>query len=84
MKPPMTTFPWDSTPMFTPTWREIAEKAKNYATARVRATGQYVKLVSIARLADGLELVEPAFVCRAAGQAGTELRTTEELCGFCL
>lgn len=84
MKTAMTLLPIDSVPVSTPTWNEIAGKAHNYKTARLRSTGEYVAIIGVRRFVDGLELAEPCFAVRVAGMAGYELRTTEELCGFCL
>jgi hypothetical protein len=76
--------PIDDIPVFCPTWEEIAGKAHHYQTARVRATGAYVKVCRVVRFVDGLETVEPLFACRHIGEASVTHYSTEELCAFCL
>lgn len=78
----MRMLPIDSIPAWCPTWDEIKSKAHLYQTARLRSTGQWVKLCGVTRFVDGLELTEPVFRCRAIGMAGIEHRTTQELCAF--
>lgn len=78
----MTIFTWDDVAHFTPTWNEIAGKAKNYSTARKRSTGEIVRLCGIGRYLDGCELAEPVFLVRDS--IGACHMATEELCGFVL
>lgn len=78
------TLPIDSVPCSCPTWEDIAGKAHLYETARLRSTGEYVKLCRVVKFIDGGELKEPVFACRIPSMGGVEHRTTEELCDFCL
>ena len=84
MKSEMQILPIDSIPVFCPSWESIKHKASLYQTARLRTTGEHVKLCRLVSVVDGLKLAEPVFAVRVAGMAGVEHRTTEELCGFTL
>ena len=76
------TYAWDSIPHYSPDWAEIAGKAQYYKTAFRRSDGRCIALHGITRFADGLELVEPVFMCR--DEFGLTRMTTDQLCGFCL
>lgn len=78
----MVLYPWDSVPHFSPEWKDIEGKARNYQTARKRATGEIVKLCGITKYCDGLELSEPCFIVRDS--IGVAHYSTVELCGFVL
>jgi hypothetical protein len=79
----MKTIPLD-TKRFMPTWTEIKDKAHLYATARLRTTGEWVKIVAVVKYMDGLQLAEPCFAVRFQNEAGHGYYKTEELCDFCL
>lgn len=77
---PTPTIPINSVPCFCPTWDEIKGKAHMYRTARLRSTGQHVKLA-------GLHGPGSFFVNIPGpkGHPGYKVTyTTEELCDFCL
>lgn len=74
----MKILPIDDVPVFCPTWEEIEGKAHMYKTARIRATGEYV------RIHLGMFLGTPMFLCYASEKVRRGLKTTEELCGFVL
>jgi hypothetical protein len=78
----MKTFGWDTIPHFAPTWSEIEGKAAHYKTAYRRRDGKILELRGIDRFADGLALMEPAFIVR--DEIGPCLMSTDQLCGFCL
>ncbi len=75
----MTKLPIDDVPCFCPTWDEIKDKAHMYKTARIRSTGQYVKLCGLI-----LYKSDPAFLAQSPGFESHEILTTEQLCDFCL
>jgi len=75
MKTFLQTLPIDSVPCFVPTWEDIKDKAHLYATARIRATGQYVKIRTVNSGHWSVSTAPPERYL---------LATTEELCDFCL
>lgn len=76
------TYPWDSIPHYSPTWKEIKGKAHHYKTAHLRSDGTIVSLLGILSNVNGRQLAEPVFLVRSAQFTGP--METDQLCGFVL
>lgn len=80
----MQPLPIDSAPCWCPSWDEIKDKAHCYTTARIRMTGEYVRISHVVFWNDWQALAEPMFAVRPQGWSTTTNFPTEELCDFCL
>lgn len=65
--------PFDTVPVFVPTWDDIKSKAHFYATARLRSNGDYVAIRGVR---------DDVFAIVHKGELTTV--STADLCNFCL
>ncbi len=76
----MKTLPIDTVPVWCPTWEEIKGKARHYKTAKIRSTGEYVRICRLA----SWSATEQIFVVTQSNKEGEQFFLTEQLCNFCL